>query len=348
MTVSIATTCKLICVAVLSIVVMGCSDSLSRDEAAQQISNSEEVDDLRNRIWIQDSTIQSAEAMGLAETRGRNASLTAKTAAEFSRIADGRLFPVSPATVNVEITGIVEGAGESPLNTVEFDWKYQDLSPLVRRFALAGGKGRAQFAKYDDGWRVGRIELEVSDTPYAISSADRQAIAADIEANQNSRERYLERVNASWEGNLIRTFEFERAQGDITHFSDCNLQKIEIFTTFVRYREFCGGGGLTRSVWFGRIQSIEWNRVEARQAQWPNPAQDVYYYLHLERKKGPSLDRMALSEDQDRSLEIYDTLIEAVGDWSTNFLEASSLDGYRAAVCDLRLLNDPPCHYFDR
>ena len=87
-----------------------------------------------------------------------------------------------------EVTGITEAPLMANVKAAEFQWSLAGVPQALRRLIVAGGRGRAYFAKYDDGWRVdnsmtaltAQTNLFGPPEALAISPNEQNEIAADI------------------------------------------------------------------------------------------------------------------------------------------------------------------------
>jgi len=86
----------------------------------------------------------------------------------------------------VEITGLTDKGEGEPVKWADFTLSNERLTEPARRFAVAFGTGRAEFRRYDDGWRLETpTELNVEFDPTTrleLSAADEAAIKVDTAA----------------------------------------------------------------------------------------------------------------------------------------------------------------------
>jgi hypothetical protein len=135
---------------------------LTRDEAKRQIEAQPKFATLSHVTGIPSSAFHNSVDDGMRDLRGMDWSPTSKGAAYFSDGGfPGEVTLRTPVRREVsDITGITDG--DSPnVKIVEFNWHFADVSDAVARYTgLTKNEraGKAQFRKYDDGWRIESVD----------------------------------------------------------------------------------------------------------------------------------------------------------------------------------------------
>lgn len=233
----------------VAIMLASCSSSdLTRGGAEEIIEASEKVRSQVPNVIGNSDFIAAGEKQGLWTIEKRNILLSTRAAEEISQINGSRIVPVKPFSINVEITGITEDASSKNVKTAEFTWKYENISPLVRRLSISGGNGVAVFQMYDDGWRLKTVDLKPQDQPAELSVSEQGAIEADITAEAERKATEARAMHALWSGGEVhRTLYFtspESATWFKTDFTD------NAMVSYYR-RNPTGPWQLQSSYWFG-------------------------------------------------------------------------------------------------
>lgn len=118
---------------------------------------------------------------------------------------DEEITLLTPYRIEFEITGIADvPMSDGSAKLVQFQWRYEDLSPFARAFASNGGTGEAVARRFDDGWRIvadgsgtGSVGLEQSREPYP-EDAEAAAFIKDLAQRiRDRRSRESERRQAA-------------------------------------------------------------------------------------------------------------------------------------------------------
>ena len=186
-------------VLLLSFLIAACgSRDLSRGNAEEMIEASEEVLNESSTVTATSGFVESGEQQGLWTSEGSNIFLSERAASDISMISGMQITPTDPFSIKVEVTGIAQIGNSNNIRTAEFVWSYDGLQPLVRRFAISGGEGRAIFQMYDDGWRINSVELQKSDQPITLSDAEINDVADDIAAQETRKAEEVAQMDSLW------------------------------------------------------------------------------------------------------------------------------------------------------
>ncbi len=210
-------------IAALTLNLFGCGEAdLSRNDAAKVIAESPIMQKYRANVLLQKDAVEIGETLGWwNKLNGWGAGIgnvtpilaeevTTFKGLDFSRkdIKPNHFELKNEVTIDVAVTGIT-GKKETAHRAVEFEWRYPQLPPLIKRLATQGGSGLAIFRLYDDGWRLVEVTNEVlSESPYPLSEEEKQSFASDIssenarraaaqEAAENAKRAFAERLSLS-------------------------------------------------------------------------------------------------------------------------------------------------------
>lgn len=173
-----------------SLTILANSD-LTRAGAANLLvaSQAPELTQYRQTIYLHREGISMGAELGWWQIRyGLGESLSPAIQADVERVHGmGYLILKRPVELSFEVTGIASSASPS-VKTVEFNWKYKNLTPQSRVVAVEGGTGKASFQLYDDGWRVAAVmAMRPGETPFPVSTQEREATLRAIETERTRR-----------------------------------------------------------------------------------------------------------------------------------------------------------------
>jgi hypothetical protein len=189
----------------ISLILMSCGSSeLSRGSAEEFIEASEQVKSQATNVVGNSGYLAAGDEQGLWTIDEGNILLTPRAAKEISGISGSQIFPVENSSINVIVTGIAENPSSEKIKTAEFTWKYENISPLVRRLAVSGGNGVAIFQLYDDGWRLSTVDLKLEDQPATLSAKEQADLESDIAAETERKASEIKAMNALWSGGKTR------------------------------------------------------------------------------------------------------------------------------------------------
>jgi hypothetical protein len=183
---------------ILSIVLSGCSVDLQRNDANKLIEQSPRVNELKNIVYVRPGYYDEGVSQGLWSTKDNILIFSDRTVKEILSLDNGRITPSRPVTVSIKVTGMRDISKDPAVKLAEFEWSYATLSPLVRRFALSGGRGSATFTKYDDGWRIESLDTSVSEDTVKLSAAEIAEIESDKTAKMAELEKLRNDIRASF------------------------------------------------------------------------------------------------------------------------------------------------------
>lgn len=185
----------------------GCLNrELSREHAAEKILASAAISEVRDALVLSREGFQRGIKLGwwvtnpFYDTFQPEAS-QAGLNEEFLSFGGGgggekNLKTTKPQEIDINITGISKNTPEN-FSLAEFSWSYKNLSPAKALVAAKGGTGIAAFQKYDDGWRLIRMDrFYVSDEVYPATEKDIQAaniFAASIQIKKTAASDELKR-----------------------------------------------------------------------------------------------------------------------------------------------------------
>ncbi len=190
-----------------------------------------------------------------------------------------RLVPHKPLNILIISTGLADVPGTTNLKEAQFDWSYQNVPSVIKRFIALGGSGRAIFRLYDDGWRIEQLNVNVANqrpeltsdelrdeksdtnaytelqakiseekrrTEQKISEERRRAEQKIAEEKRIAAEKLAEQVRiARTETKVLRTWQYRNYSQIIKYtLTDVDLKKDD--------------GHYISTIWLGRIQNIGW------------------------------------------------------------------------------------------
>jgi len=208
----------------------GCGKAdLSRGKAEALISQSSDFQSLRKALVFHREAYQKGIQQGMWKDefqRGWHVGIvTDKGKRYFSEIAQVPMSnnragaPVAEVKVpSVKVTGIAKEGDTQRI--ADFSWSYVDLPPVVKRFVVAGGLGKAQFKLFDDGWRLEHLELSVSDQPVTLSEREKAEEQADLEAAAKEAQTAAEKRRLQAEAKARRIEESQKPTRQVGSFSN--------------------------------------------------------------------------------------------------------------------------------
>lgn len=289
--------------AIFMSLVSACSQAdLGRPEAESAIAKSQQIDALAATIQITSNAIDEGRAQGLWE-RQRNGDilLRAQAAEEIKLISGRHITPIKRPEIKIEVTGIADSPATEKIKEVQFTWGYASLSPIARRFAIDGGRGRAAFRRYDDGWRIEGLETLSNNKPLVLSTAEKSAIEQDIARERAQQEEIQRFVESSWTPTTtVRQFDYPPAvnQARSTSYSAMTVKITDVDVSYG-----------TNTVWFGHVGDIG---VSQRGHIYLNNRNLVGGYIH----EHPMMN----------SEEVASILKAAVGEWRIKYRDQLPAD----------------------
>lgn len=181
-----------------------CASTLSREKAAAVINERMSKSEVKIKIALNSNGFQKGLQQGmwvwgggpnLSETfaqlteRGKEIFQDIDYRAYFQQ-GPGSITLKKPANVRIKVTGIAKGS------VAEFTWEYVALPSIVKRYVVRGGGGQADFALYDDGWRLKGFYHNYSDEPAPLTAKDRAEEAKDTQ-------KWIEQQNALYEKKIV-------------------------------------------------------------------------------------------------------------------------------------------------
>jgi hypothetical protein len=251
------------------LLIISCSNNLSRDEAEQLINNSEQFQETGKNPKLNNNAINGGFNQGLWS---KNRNLTSKGYKYFNNISYGSISPKTPLYCKINsIDGIADsknlsGNSNDSYKEAQFTWEFSNVNSVTKRFILKGGKGIAYFRKFDDGWRIDKISTNYSNESFTLNESDKSELQNDI-ALENQRR--LEEKRRLEEERARRKAEEEKRKkliakakiinktiGNYTgvdNFTGRALKKQITLTDVHLYRDLSGSKYL--NIWFGSINT---------------------------------------------------------------------------------------------
>ncbi|MBU4185842.1 MAG: DUF1566 domain-containing protein [Proteobacteria bacterium] len=193
-------------IVIIVLLVLGCSnDDLSRPKAYSLIADSREFGRSTDTIPLssQGFSVGSKQHMWAQDRQGIQLTVYGK---EYFESVDSISVKLKESVTFslLEITGIADAPMPQGAKQVHFQWKYENIPFIPKRYVIEGGTGTAMMRKYDDGWRLEEISLKQSDSEASLSAMEQEegdVIVCRIEKEiQDAQKRKLEaeqkRINA--------------------------------------------------------------------------------------------------------------------------------------------------------
>lgn len=154
----------------LAFSLLGCGKAdLSRSSAKDMIQGSPELKALSQNVRLNSAAASKAHALDVLNGNG---ALTPKGAKFFSRFSDAGATLAQPISLpDVEVTGITSVPMAEDMKEVQFNLTFQ-YPPVIKRFATKVSGGVAQFRRYDDGWRLEKVNISASNEPYPLTAQE--------------------------------------------------------------------------------------------------------------------------------------------------------------------------------
>lgn len=151
-------------------------------------------------------------------------------------------------TYKVDVTGLSDGNDGQATKLVEFRVSTEGLRGPPRRFAVPFGTARAEFRRFDDGWRLenpDNLTLNYERVrQLQLSQKEQNAIAFDMaDAAQAKTERMLEAQKDTEE------HVFECA---VSHANNVKRRRLKITNANIYVSDMQGGPD--KVIWFGNLQ----------------------------------------------------------------------------------------------
>jgi hypothetical protein len=318
--------------------VASCSaEKLTREKAAELIKRSEDISKEKDYIYLNAEAPKKGIKLEIWKRKVNKFYLTDKGKQYFSAVGDTFFFSgsyrakiLTPAEINVEVTGITDAPTDAKGKLAKFTWQYLDLPSAVKRFAVQGGLGAALFKEYDDGWRIEDIKYELSSEPAKLTDKEleeeRKEIAEINEAKKKEADRLNKLVEQSKKqkailGEFVLIDDHDKNYLYTTKITISDVDVTFISKTKTKDREWINGR--ENKVWFGPIAKIE-------------------NYTHNGRKRGKSFTQYEtridmiykygaktkyhkrynwLSTDKKKIDECKDVLTSAVEEWKKKYDE---------------------------
>jgi hypothetical protein len=177
----------------------GCNDSrFDRNHAQQLIQESENLKEKSQRIKVRDGTLKSGQSQGLWSIEDGQIVMSERASNEITSVDENWIVPNVKLPMRVEITGLAESPLSSKIKSAEFNYVFDNVPPILRRFIFNGGTGRANFQLYDDGWRLIELDLRDNNELGEISAQDQAAIARDISTEAERENHEYARMTSHW------------------------------------------------------------------------------------------------------------------------------------------------------
>lgn len=223
--------------------------AFSRSDAERKILESERIKELAQTVRLRSQAASDGQKQGIwqLDRVGRISTLNSSAAAEIKKVSDFAVTPATKPSIGIKVTGMADSPMSDKIKEAKFSWAYESLTPLLRRFAVAGGEGLALFRLYDDGWRLENVEVRYSDKPIDLSAAERSNVDRDISRAASEMKQIQDFARSSWTPTrIIREYDFPAASASAGR--KYGPVKLIITDVDISY------GGKRR--WFGHMQDI--------------------------------------------------------------------------------------------
>lgn len=330
------------------IILVGCSNDLSRNKAENIIEKSPA--EFRKKILLHNNGFELGLQHDLWHKKntyiGYDTVLSERGSIFFEDMNRSYVTLKSPLDIKVEVSGIADAVlpftDTKGIKEVQFSWHYQNISAPIKWIISNGGKGKAYFRHYDDGWRLeGFDDIEYNGSSVQLSKkeekekqSDREKISKEreekrrIELAKKMKEEEIRRQEQERLSRLIRkskipsktlgTFkcinttivmgEKPRANGTAV-LTDVDASYVHHFTN--------AWGNITSKVnvnfWFGNIKRI---------SKHDSGIYSVYFDLKNTIRIGPGHNAFAI-HFQDRQIRdnFYYQIIKAKRAWDLKYPE---------------------------
>ena len=129
------------------------SGELGRSDARSLIMSHAAVAELSRAVSLRPDARQQAFDLDLWDSQSQ---LSTDGADLFESVSLYKAVLKQPVEVEIDVTGVAPFERQAQ---IEFSWRLSKPSPLLAAVGLTQGTGVADAVEYDDGWRVGSLEV---------------------------------------------------------------------------------------------------------------------------------------------------------------------------------------------
>lgn len=303
-------------IVLLAMGLWGCGKGeLDRSAATDLLQNNEKIKALSLRVPLHQGAIRQAGELDILDKKG---ALTPKGAKLFSKFEYGEATLVQPLPPPIiEVTGIASVPMSEDMKVAQFNLASR-YTPAIKRFAAKTGKSEAIFRRYDDGWRLEKVEIATSSEAYPLTAQERGEVDAEAAAVAAEKAKFIEelekKVAASRVGSQVL---FQNMSGDVVYkyasehvVHNLTLMDTEIYVGYHPGSWGAPGGAL--SIWFGDIVATPLAcKLQKQDRGWRGREhiyQDIFVW-EMKRKGGAQFSLVFSAE-------------EKCGEFNTKFYEA--------------------------
>ena len=135
------------------------SGELGRSDARSLIMSHAAVAELSRAVSLRPDARQQAFDLDLWDSQSQ---LSTDGADLFESVSLYKAVLKQPVEVEIDVTGVAPFERQAQ---IEFSWRLSKPSPLLAAVGLTQGTGVADAVKYDDGWRVGSLDVRAQPAP---------------------------------------------------------------------------------------------------------------------------------------------------------------------------------------
>lgn len=307
------------------------SGKLTRQKAAEHIEKSKKLTKEMDYIYLNSRAPKKGVKLEIWKRFSNKFKLSEKGKKYFSAVGDTFFFSgsyraklVTPTEINVEVTGIVDAPKEYGGKQVNFVWSYLNLPSVVKRFAVKGGEGKAHFKKYDDGWRIEKLEYKYSKDPAELTdrelAEEKKEISKIAEAKKKEADRLKKLVEKSKKqrkilGNFVLVDDHDKNYIVTTEITISDVDFTYLSTTKTKTRQWVNGKETT--IWFGHVKNLKRKSHKLKNNKF------VQYgtSMSLPRKRGNVQGCGWFSTNEKEFDKCHDTLSSAVAKWRVKYDE---------------------------
>lgn len=235
----------------------GCGKTdLSRSSAKDMIQGSTELKALTQKMQLNPDAGHIARLLDVLNSKGV---LTPKGTQLFSKIEYGEatlVHPLNPPVI--EVTGITSVPMSEDMKEVQFNLTFQ-YPPAIKRYAAKIRGGVAGFRRYDDGWRLEKVNISIASEPQPLTAQEERDVETEAKAVASERTKLKADLQKLVEESRIPKREILKfAAGDVVYryASEQDMNSLILWDTQI-YIDLLPGAWGTKGgssvIWFGDI-----------------------------------------------------------------------------------------------
>jgi hypothetical protein len=170
--------------------------TLIREQAEKLIYSSEPIQQLTHVLPLQTSALMKGDQEGLWTWTPGSSMVIPKKNIDPSvvEIGSSGILLNKPVPLSLTVTGISDVPTASNMKEAIFTWEYREIPRILKRLCSRGGSGTATLRLFDDGWRIESVRAEASPEGIPLSESEKAEEAADLQAEQDRRQKIQERL----------------------------------------------------------------------------------------------------------------------------------------------------------